>query len=486
LLQERKEREKSEKAVFRDVWEAASKLFENPEQEIAACPVCETPLDRSAKGCREHITLHLQSQLAGLKAYEQATKAVDDARTKVRNMRNDLRSAVSRLQAFLRAAGYLDPHPVLIAAETYGLALASCDDELTLPDSEPLRLALPATFSELDQKRQHLEETQGEHTYGRALIKIDELIGFKESIDHLGRVRGELQRLHDSLQLHEAFCAKEVSSYLQCIIDTLRDRVNTLYRSVHPDDAEAPSIRLELAEDAKEPRLNLLVDFAPNREGVAPSGYLSDSQVHTLALSVRLAAIQLSNTSVPVVVLDDVVTSYDADHRKAIAAMLAHQFNDFQVLLVTHDERFFCYLQDHLPRASWSFKRITGLDADFGPRFHDHKVNEAMIKERWDRGESAANEIRQAEEEWLLEKARQFGVDVRIRDVHHPYSYDRCELAMSLQAFLKNTKVELPRIKGYANPFLASLQKGDVENFGSHFRDESPSRNFIAVGADGP
>jgi len=90
----------------------------------------------------------------------------------------------------------------------------------------------------------------------------------------------------------------------------------------------------------------------------------------------------------------------------------------------------------------------------------------------WTKGDFAANEIRQAEEEWLLKKAREFGVDIRIRDVHSAHRYDRGELAMALMKSLKEMNVQPPQVKGVSNPFLTSLQKGNMENFGSHFSDD--------------
>lgn len=171
-------------------------------------------------------------------------------------------------------------------------------------------------------------------------------------------------------------------------------------------------------------------------------------------------------------VLDDVVTSYDSDHRKAIAALLATELAKFQIIVVTHDELFFRYLEEHLPKANWQFKRIKTLDEEFGPRFHDHMVTDTLIESLWKGGDSAANEIRQAEEEWLIRKAREFGVAVRIRDVHGAHRYDRGELAMAIQKFLKESGVDVPLVEGISNPFFNSLQKGNVENFGSHFSDD--------------
>jgi hypothetical protein len=259
-------------------------------------------------------------------------------------------------------------------------------------------------------------------------------------------------------------------AYGQAVINTLKTRVNEIFRAVDPDH-EAPNVRLQLNPDARRPELTLLLDFAPNRQGVPPSGYPSDSQIHALALSLRLAAIQMFNSEVPLIVLDDVVTSYDADHRRAIAGMVADQFNDHQIILVTHDERFFAYLQEQLPQGKWIYKRIVQLDPDFGPRFHDHKVPDDLIARRHEADQSAANEMRQSEEEWLIQICRDFGVDVRIRDLHRPYDYSRAELAEALARFLKSRNLTPPMVPGVANRFLHTLQAGTVENFGSHFQD---------------
>src|SRR3546814_2792612 len=92
--------------------------------------------------------------------------------------------------------------------------------------------------------------------------------------------------------------------------------MQAIYHAIQGDDA--PPVRLELPseEDATQQRLMLLIDFASNRAGVQPAGYLSDSQLHSVALALRLAAIRTFNTRLPLIALDDVVTSYDADHRR--------------------------------------------------------------------------------------------------------------------------------------------------------------------------
>lgn len=185
----------------------------------------------------------------------------------------------------------------------------------------------------------------------------------------------------------------------------------------------------------------------------------------------RLSAIKKFNVDAPLIALDDIVTSYDADHRRAISALLAKMFADNQIIVVTHDERFFNHLKDQMSAKHWQFKRIIGLDPTFGPRFSDHKVTDEMIASLWANGESAANEMRQAEEEWLLGIARGFGVNIRIRQLEKAYSYERSELASAIGEFLKKQSITPANVPGVNNRFIQSLIKGDIENFGSHFQD---------------
>ncbi len=473
---EEEERVASAKAVFKDVWESAQKLLDDPTTDLKACPVCDTPFPDTAKGSRGAVALHIRTELEKLQTYRDAYKALQKAQKTLRQRVQALKTALATLETVLASANFSIERKVV---EVYTASLSAWKEGEALPDAKTVTSTLSKLGSQLEKKIKQKVERQGEHTWATALDKLDALIEFKNRFAYIQRFRKELQALHDNLIEQETFIAGRMRTYSQSVIDTLKNRVNEIFQAVHSTD-DAPNVRLELNPETRRPELVLLLDFAPNRQGVPPSGYLSDSQIHTLALSLRLAAIQMFNTNVPLIVLDDVVTSYDADHRRAIAGMLADQFPNHQIILVTHDERFFAYLKEQLPQERWIYKRITQLDPDFGPLFHDHKVADELVENNHALDQSAVNEMRQAEEEWLLQVCRDFGVDVRIRDVHRPYEYSRAELADALARFLRAKRLTPPVVPGVANRFLNTLQTGTVENFGSHFQDNP--YGFGAVG----
>lgn len=470
LANEAAERAKASQTVFHDVWAAAKKVFDNGELALDACPVCDTPVRDTPHGTREAITVKLDASLGELAAYQAAQAALAAAGQQLSQVHQKLKNGLESLRSSLADTSYVAKAK---AITPYQQALAAWSPGEGAPSSAAIVSEMATLRGEVTKAIKSIEDQKGERTFAAALQTADELIGLKDALARIAKIKAQLATLSAQLDAQSLAINKAIVEHTQALIGKLKDDINALYKDIQGDGADAPPIRLDLPgeDETNQQRIQLLIDFSETRKGVVPSGYLSDSQIHTLALSLRLAAMRLFNTGLPVIVLDDIVTSYDADHRKSIAATLAKGFGGHQIIVVTHDERFFALLQEHMPQASWHFRRITELKPDHGPTFHDHRTPDEAIKAKLDKGESAANEIRQAEEEWLLDTCRTFRVKVIIRSIDRPYKYERGELASALASFLKGAGITPPQVPGIANPFLLSLQKGDVENFGSHFSD---------------
>jgi len=460
------ERGKAAGTVFRSVWKEAEKLFAEGASAPEKCPICATAIGDTAAGSVPAIRDLLKAHLGDLQSYNDAKTALDNA---------DIAAAQAHNRLVARLPGVIDlseeDHEGFRAAlMAYQAGIVGWPASAA-PDFAAITAALEAQLVGLDQDIADIEAKQGEYTWVKAKASIDRLLKLQADVTLALRKTEELITLHDALGSQATFVSGKIREKVQSLLDSLQAPMNDLYREIQGDNAKPIRLELPGEDDTNQQRMQLLIDFAENRQGVPPSGYLSDSQIHSVALALRLAAIKKFNGAAPVIALDDVVTSYDADHRRAIGALLAKMFTDCQIILVTHDERFFNHLKDQLAANDWQYTRIIGLDPTFGPRFADHKVTDEMIANRWDKGESAANEMRQAEEEWLLGIARGFGVNVRIRPLEKAYSYERSELASAIGGFLSDLKLTPADVPGVNNRFIASLVKGDIENFGSHFQD---------------
>jgi len=469
VSQETKERSKISQAIFNEVWTNAKNLFDKKDAEFSACPVCDTAFQSTPHGSREEVRVNLETKLRDLTDYRNVERDLKDAKKSLDETTRQIKASLEAAIIGLKDTGYETKCKNL---EAYLELMKKWKAGDKAPDSLSAVNELKILYTSITAERERIETQQGEHTYSNAQKTVNDLHQIKAGLQRIKRTKDALQILHEQLNNQALTINKAIGEHTQSLVAKLQKDINILFKEIQ-GGGDAPNIRLELpeADETNQQRIQLLIDFSKNRKGVVPSGYLSDSQIHTLALALRLSAIRRFNNRFPVIVLDDVVTSYDADHRKNIAAMLATHFAEFQIILVTHDEQFFKLLEDHLNRARWMFRRITKIQPEFGPKFHDHRTPDEEIQAKLDAGESAAEEIRQVEEEWLLDICRGFGVKVVIRPVERPYKYERSELADALASFLKSVGVLPPEVPGISNPFLVSLQKGVIENFASHFSD---------------
>ena len=467
VLHEEEERTKASAAVFNQVWTEAKKLFDS-DSVLDTCPVCDTNLDTGPHGSHDGVQTSLADKLAGLAAYRKADEELTASKKRVGLLTEPLKSSVEAVKVML--ADTLSDCPEVA---DYLQALGRWNVDLELPGSREVVSALSVVYISIADQIMQIEAQQGEHTYAKAHETLAKLLIIKAALERIARTKAQLETLQIELDRQVWEINKAIADHIQSLIGKLQDDVASIYQDIQGAGWSSPSIRIELpGEDGiDQQKAQLLFDFSNNRKGVVPSGYMSDSQVHTLALALRLAAIRMFNSEAPILVLDDVVTSYDADHRKTIAGALAKHFSDLQIVLVTHDEQFFNLLKDQLPQGRWVFKRITEIRAGYGPVFHDHQTSDEVIQATLNAGENAGAEIRQAEEEWLLRICREFGAKAIIRPIEKAFQFERAELADSLASFLNGAKIKIPQTTTASNGFLTSLQSGVVENLSSHFSD---------------
>ena len=470
---EANEREKAKDVAFRVIWKEAKNIFSEDVGAPEQCPVCDTEIGQTAAGSARVIRSHMKKHLAELQAYDTAKNALDNAEQAAKNTYTKLVSQLRTLIGLLDDSRDEDSKFKLVS---YRSDMESKIDMENFVVTQPIKSAaateaITNLIVNLDARIKIITDKQGDHTWGTAMTRVNTLLDIQNKISTAKRISDELAKLNAALNTQAVFISGKIRDEVQSKLDILQNPMNEIYKEIQGE--EASPIRLDLPKetDSRQQRLHLRVDFSDACRNVQPSGYLSDSQIHSVALALRLATIKELNKDVPIIALDDIVTSYDADHRRAIAAMIVKIFADHQIILATHDERFFQYLKDQLGDSNWQYKRILRKEPEYGPLFDDHRETDEMIESRWSQNESAANEMRRAEEEWLLALARDLRVKVEIRKPERANSYDKGELASAIGAVLKKIPGFLDKVPGVNNRFLESLKRGEVENFGSHFQD---------------
>lgn len=460
----------SANAVFNVVWAEARKLLDDGKIPLDNCPVCETPFAQTAAGSREELSIKIGVKLEQLSALKAAESALAQAKTKSTTAISKINDKIIAVLALCDSLDLIAEKQSIQAIKD---GLASSDSKTFISTLEEASTPVQQAAASITAYIKVQEAKTGQTTWKSARETFDKILSLKERVDSEVKRKDQLYLIQAQVTNQSTLINQQVKAYVDTLIGSLSDLTNFFYKEIQSGSDRIPKVHLVLPPQDRQVQhaLELVIDFADNRRGVAPGGYLSDSQVHTLALSLRFAAITLFNKDFPLTILDDVVTSYDSDFRATIAGVLAKHFKDQQLVVVTHDEQFFNQLQDHLSQATWAFKRIMMLDPTFGPKYAEHRVHDQQIEDEHNAGKEATNKVRQAEEDWLTEICRDFGVDTRIREINFPYRYSRSELAAALYRFLSEIKRRPPAVAVYQNPFLITLQRGTIENMGSHFTD---------------
>jgi DNA repair exonuclease SbcCD ATPase subunit len=131
-------------------------------------------------------------------------------------------------------------------------------------------------------------------------------------------------------------CQNEQRKYVQEVLEQISSEVGRLFERLHPSGA----IGRVAVETWADKGIELAVDFYGTRQR-PPHGVLSESYMNSVAIVLFLAMARTFNERLNFLVLDDVVNSFDVTHRGRLGELLIEEFQDWQLVVLTHDRYFF-------------------------------------------------------------------------------------------------------------------------------------------------
>lgn len=175
---------------------------------------------------------------------------------------------------------------------------------------------------------------------------------------------GYLSNIITKLNLFFAKLTSFIQEQIQNTFTAIQTDLNFCYNFLESSNQilKNPEIKLVTGRDKA---VELEIEFAD--EKVSPAyKFMSESQVNSFGLSIFLSAVKYFNNDFKFIILDDVVNSFDAFKRPKVSQLLARRFNDFQVLMLTHDQIFFDTVQRDFPQ--WNRYKFASWDYTTGPR----------------------------------------------------------------------------------------------------------------------
>jgi energy-coupling factor transporter ATP-binding protein EcfA2 len=258
------------------------------------------------------------------------------------------------------------------------LDLKAVEDKLL-----PLIDAAASASKDAPPDAQQLSTDQQTAETGKAVIALKEQATAAE----------RAETLVDFVRSLEQGIREEIRLSSRAVIDEISKDIQTMWAILHPGKA-IEDVRIYLPEDADK-----AIDIGLSFHGVmqdSPRLTLSEGYRNGLGLCIFLSMAKREADRDRPLLLDDVVVSLDRNHRGMIAELLEREFNERQVVILTHDREWYTELRHQLNGKNWNFKALLPYETPaLGIRW-SHKTTtfddaRAQLEQRSD---SAGNDAR--------------------------------------------------------------------------------------------
>ncbi len=186
-----------------------------------------------------------------------------------------------------------------------------------------------------------------------------------------------LKNINKNLLLFFSYLTDFIQNKIQSIFTTISSEVVDYFNMLESSNPYIKNPELKLIT-GKDKAVELEIEFVS--EKITPAfKFMSESQVNSFGLAIFLAAVKHFNNQFKFFILDDVVNSFDSFKRPKVSHLIASKFNDFQVLIITHDQIFFDIVQKDFPH--WQRYKFTAWDYYTGPKCKPSKNYVEEIQE---------------------------------------------------------------------------------------------------------
>jgi len=179
----------------------------------------------------------------------------------------------------------------------------------------------------------------------------DAVIAAKEQVGEVARVEALVSFIHAL----EQGIREEIRQRSKLVIGDISADIQTMWEILHPGEV-IENVRLYLPQDAEK-----AIDIGLKFHGIeqeSPRLTLSEGYRNSLGLCIFLAMAKWGTEKDRPLFLDDVVVSLDRSHRGMIVELLVKEFDNRQLVILTHDREWYTELRQQLDSKKWGFKAL--------------------------------------------------------------------------------------------------------------------------------
>ncbi len=380
------------------------------------CPVCDTEWEEQV------FRAHLAKRLTH---FEGAKAKRDIAERALLPVSNAFALAQSALINVAKIGPLLDPPIDVSAIQNHASALSDAvsqfgkllplDKTEAILREQPNASGVAEVISELAKAIAAIPEpTEQDAALEYLFVGQEKLEAYRTDARNLRTTKDKSKTAKDVLDKYEAVTTKALDE----IYKAVESHFQELYRALNRDDEGGFTASLTPSLG----KLGFDVDFY-GRGKFPPGAYHSEGHQDAMGLCLYLALMKyLLGDSFTFAVLDDVLMSVDAGHRREVCTMLSTVFPGTQFVLTTHDRVWLEHMKSQGLVKSAGYAHFRKWTVDTGPMNWDDNDIWKEITDCLNRNEvsAAAAALRNYLEYAAAEAAHRLRARVEYRaDGHH-------------------------------------------------------------------
>lgn len=345
------------KIALGNLWIEGLKVLKGSIIDKDECPLCFQPKPR------EELKKEIELRLAKLDSVREQKNKLDDAKKSVQNILDGIKNIIAGIQS----NKYFN-----LEEDKTIRGLVKCITEYISQVSQELGIGIlkgqrvktkdevmfdMIKFNEISKFCQKRNESLASKIKGNKILEVQDKITLSRQayleIKRLKREKEILEKQKKSMEIiYNAFVQKQKEE-LEAFINSYSKEINDYYQYMHPGE-KVENIEIKTTEKDDE-LTGITIEFKFfDKNTSPPQKYLSESHLNSLGIAFFLTSVKAFNKRNQFFILDDIVSSFDLNHRKRLSDLLLEKFSDYQVFVLTHEQKWFDYMKNIVRgKADW-------------------------------------------------------------------------------------------------------------------------------------
>lgn len=359
--------DKLKKLTIEKLLTAGKELLSDESYMENNCPLCLEEQDKAELIC------NIKSRIAELVEIKKEQKELIESNTAVQQQ---ITATVRPLQSFLddkqideksnadhktkieavlkAIKKYQEPLKIKVAGEN-----KLEDENALLINRKVIETVQKDCKAQLEAIRKARKKDPKWDAYGK--IKIASYA--YAQIRHLKKEKAAYEKQRDTMETVYRRFLKKQKEALEAFLDTYSDRIDEIYQFLNPGE-KVENIKLVPIEKNDElAGITIQFDFLESKEVTPPHKFLSESHINCLGIAFFLTSFEAFNKRNKFIILDDPISSFDANHRKRFADLIFEKYGGYQIILLTHEKTFFEIIKNLVSSKNWNIKTIKHNEA---------------------------------------------------------------------------------------------------------------------------